>query len=148
MPEPATVAQQIAAIKDHSDNYTQDEAAFAEASLLWGGGHNEFGVFLSGEREVVARHGQAEAAVTLAQSPNGLFIFGVGFHSPTYGFGYAPSIWGEPFGRREDARRAAIAELLERLEEEPQGKRDRADLKRVCEQLRSQVGPRQQELFG
>jgi hypothetical protein len=146
-PGPATVAAQIAAIKARRPDYWRDEAAFAEASALWGGGHNEHGVFTGDQEETIARQGGAEATITVAQSPSGLFVFGVQFRSPACGFSYAPSIWLQPFSSREEARQAAIAELLQQLGEEPPGKRDREVLKRLREQVRAQAGPRQRELF-
>jgi hypothetical protein len=150
-PDPATVSAQVAAIKVRTPDYWRDEPGFAEVLALWGGGHNDCGVFMHGERELVAQQGQASAEVIVAQSPSGLFAFGIRFSSPISGFGYAPSIWAEPFGSREEARNAAIATLLNGLGNAPRSyslsKQNREDFDRMGKQLRAQMGPKQRGLF-
>jgi hypothetical protein len=152
LPDADAVARQIAAIQDRfGDDWHRSPQALAEASALWGGGHNDSGVFTNGEQETVAQSGPAEATVTVARSPAGLFAFGVNFVSPASGFGHAPRVWGRPFANREEARRAAIAELLAGLEEGAPagaaGARGREDCQRIREQLRAQLRPRQRGLF-
>jgi hypothetical protein len=147
----SAVAREVAAIRERfGEGWFREPQALAAASAFWQGGHNEYGVF-TGEREVVARSGQVEAAVTVARSPAGLFAFGAHFNSPGYGFGHAPSVWGRPFASREEARRAAIEELLAGLEQAEgagsPGQRSREDFRRVRKQLVKQLWPRQRGLF-
>jgi hypothetical protein len=146
------VVREIAAIRERfAEDWHRSPQALAAASALWQGGHNEHGVFSGAERETVARSGRVEAAVSVARSPAGLFACGAHFSSPYYGFGHLPSVWGRPFVSREEARRAAVEELLAGLEQAaasgPPGQRSREDYRRVREQLLGQLRPRQRGLF-
>jgi hypothetical protein len=146
------VAREIAAIQERfAEDWDRNQQALAAVSALWQGGHNEHGVFTCGERGTVARSGRLEAEVTVARSPAGLFACGAHFSSPYFGFGHAPSVWGRPFASREEARRAAVEELLAGLEEAAgacsPGQRSREDIRRVREQLLAQLRPRQRGLF-
>jgi len=135
MPDPAIIATQLTAIQTQHPDWPYNDQA--QASALWGGGHNEHGVFMNDEREVVARHKNAEASVTIAETPCGLFAVGVHFNSYTYGFGHAPSIWGEPYASCEAARRAGIEEILADLDQPHGGKIAAEEIK----QVRRQLGP-------
>jgi len=148
MPDPAIVSAQVAAIQERFPDWPSDDQAQAEAAACWGGSCNEHGVFMHGEPEVVAKHKNAEASVTIAETPCGLFAVGVHFNSSTYGFGNAPSIWGEPHATREDARRAAIEEILADLDQPHVGKMAAEEIKQVRKQLEAQLQPRQRGLFG
>lgn len=71
MPDPATVATQIAAIKGQFPDGHSSPGAFAEASALWNGGQNEHGVFTNGRYEEAARFGKCCVSLTIAESETG-----------------------------------------------------------------------------
>jgi hypothetical protein len=112
-PDPATIAIQIAAIEERYPDWPRDDQALAEASAAWGGGCNQHGVFMNGERELIARlSGSCKAEIVIAESGNGLFSFGITAEWGMGGCAFAPSVWREPFATRTEARRAAIKELV------------------------------------
>jgi len=145
---PAALAAQISAIQERFPDWLSDDQAHAKAAALWGGGCNEHGIFMNGDREVVAKHKNAEATVTIAQAPGGLFAAGVHFNSSTHGFGHAPSIWSEPYATREEAKKAGIEEILADLDQPQGGKMAAEEIKQVRKQLEAQLQPRQRGLFG
>ncbi len=139
-PCPARAAARIAAIVEATPRYRADPAASAAAAALWGGGCNGCGVFEGAESERIAGAGDAcYADVLLARSPNGLWAIGVEAGWGTGGFGRAPSIWGEPFATRGEARRAAVRTLAEGLGR-PGGDRKRAELLRRVKDADRQRG--------
>ena len=112
-PDPATIAAQIAAIEARTPDAWRDDTCQAEAANLWGGGCNQHGVFMNGERETIARlNGSCRAEIVIAESGNGLFSFGIRYEFGMGGGSVAPSIWREAFGTRTEARRAAITDLI------------------------------------
>ena len=48
-------------------------------------------------------------------SGNGLFAYGLEYGTQMGGGGGFPSVWREAFGSRDEARAAAVAELIEHL---------------------------------
>jgi len=140
------LATQLAAIQARSPDYWRDFVA--EASALWGGGANEHGVFMDGQVELVAKHRNSQAEITVAETPCGLFAVGINFYSSTCSFGYAPNIWDEPYATREEARKAGIKEILSYLDEPHGGKTVAEEIRQVRKQLEAQLQPKQQTLFG
>lgn len=148
MPDPKIIRAQVAAIRKRVPDYWRDEGACAEASQAWAGGHNEHGVFLNGQDEVIARHKNAEASATIVESPNGLFTFGLHFTGSMSGFGFAPSIWKAAYDSRQAALQAALEELLESLErDEPNGKAAAEETTRIRQQVMRRLKPQKIELF-
>jgi len=145
MPALVALADQLAAIKARSPDYWRDFVA--EAAALLGGGANEHGVFMHGQDELVAKHRNSKAEITVAETPYGLFAVGINFYSSACGFGYAPNIWSEPYATREHARRAGIEEILAYLDEPHGGKAAAEEIKQVRKQLEAQLLPKQQMLF-
>jgi len=125
-----------------------DDEAIAQAAALWGGSANPYGVFMQGVREVVARHRDAEAVVTIAETPSGLFAYGVNLRSYNFGFGYASSVWSQAFASSSEAMQAGIREILEELEQaHPDGKSAEEELRRLRKQLEARLKPQQRSLF-
>jgi hypothetical protein len=141
LPDPSAVAQQLDALRDRYPDWHRNPVAQAEAAALWGGGCNEHGVFLAHERETIGRpESGAFVEVRTAQSPRGLFAAGYAYQCGTGGGGRSPSIWSEPHGTREEARREALGEAIAGLETltETTADQTRQALLKKLKQLHSQ----------
>jgi hypothetical protein len=115
-------------------------APLAEAVSLWGGGCNEHGVFCKHERVEVAKLSDGcKAAVLIAQSGNGLFGYGLEYSFGMGGGGCFPSVWREAFGRRDEAKAAGVADLIEHIGRHPADKRQAKLLRRVKSQGRQRT---------
>jgi hypothetical protein len=112
---PDHVNAQIASIKERHPRYWSVPEALAEAVSIWGSGANEHGVFCRHERIEIAKTPHAHAAVLIAESGNGLFGCGIEYGFQMGGGGGFPSVWREAFGSRDEARAAAVADLIEHL---------------------------------
>ena len=118
MTDPATIVTQIDAIQErYGEDWHRNAEALAEASAAWGGGCNGYGVFVNGEREIIAKlSNSCRAEIVIAESGNGLFSIGTYYEFGMGGGSVAPSVWREPFASRAEARRAAIKELAACIE--------------------------------
>ena len=116
MPDPAQINTRIEELME-ADRYWADPATMAEAVNLWCGNCNEHGVFTQHERIEIAKTPHAHAAVLIAQSGNGRGRFGYGleYGCVTGSCGGFPSVRREAFGSRDEAKAAAVAELIELL---------------------------------
>lgn len=112
----AQVNARIAAILQAHDDPWRVSEALGEAMSLWGGGANEYGVFCDYEAEQVAKLADnCKAEVLIAQSGGGLFSYGLRYELGMGGGGFFPSVWHEAFGRKAEARKAALEDLAEVL---------------------------------
>jgi hypothetical protein len=114
---PARVNARIEALTDQHDRWWAVPEALAEAMTLWGEGANEHGVFCTYERIEIAKTPHAHAAVLIAEGGNARGRFG---HGPEYGCvtgdcGGSPTARREAFGSRDEAKAAAVADLIEPL---------------------------------
>lgn len=140
MPIAAQVKEQIAAIREkYGADWHRSGEALAEASACWGGGANRHGVFVTGEREEIANLSPTcLAAITLAQSGNGLWSYGLDYQAGYSGMGVLPGIWREPFDTRQEARRAALSFLAERIEQITPKNRQTTELLRKVKSANAQ----------
>jgi len=137
-----TIPAQIDAIMDRYIDYWRSDEALKEAITAWGAeGHvNDCGVFANYEREIVAKQGRAVAEIGIYKLRDGVFVYCCGFTSATAGFGYAPSVWAStPHETANDARLAAITELLERIGKVESEQSAREDVRHVRRQLQRLV---------
>jgi hypothetical protein len=96
--------------------------------------------------EILADHERTRAGVRIADSGSSLFTYGLHFEGPENRFGYFPCVWHKASGSREEAVRAAVAGLLERIGDAP-SKGSEESFRRVKELLRASLEPRQFDLF-
>ena len=124
-----------------SPRYWADPDALAEAMKLWGAGANEHGVFCQHDRIEIAKTPSSHAAVLIAESGNGLFGYGIDYGYQMGGGHCFPCVWREAFGSRDEARAAAVADLIDHL--------GRGADKRQAELLRKvKANGSQRTLFG
>ncbi|MFO0840879.1 MAG: hypothetical protein U0797_00585 [Gemmataceae bacterium] len=140
MPDPAPATSQNPERGRHGEDDKQ-----ADAAALWGEACGPHGT-LKAQLEILAEHGRTKAGVRIAESGGGLFTFGLHFESPEKGFGFFPSVWREAFGSRDEAVRAAVEGLIERIGDAP-SKGSEESFRRVKELLRASLEPRQLDLF-
>ena len=76
---------------------------------------NENGVYTEYETEIVARHNRAYASIDIARCEDGRYRFSVGVSYSYGGFSGPITDRGDGFEQIDDARRAAISELLKRF---------------------------------
>jgi hypothetical protein len=107
-------------------------AAMWEAAALWGvtpetASIDDCGVFTSANDEITLHSGGCKAHVILVQAPNGNWAMSTRYDTRVSGAGYAPSVWNrQAFRTRDDARLAALGELIQRFGQE---ERDPGSLK-------------------
>jgi hypothetical protein len=111
----AQVNARIEELMDQHDRWWAVPEALAEAMTLWGDGANEHGVFCTHERIEIAKTPHAHAAVLIAESGNGLFGYGIDYGFQMGGSHCFPCVWREAFDSRDEAKAAAVADLIEHL---------------------------------
>jgi len=80
---------------------------------------NDCGVFTCANDEVTLRGSGCKADFTLVQAPNGNWAMSTGYGTRISGGGYAPSVWHrQAFPTRDDARLAALCELIHQFRQE------------------------------
>jgi hypothetical protein len=98
-----------------------EPAAMWDAATLWGvtpetRSINDCGVFTYATDEWTLLAGRCQAEFTLVQAPNGNWAMSTGYATHASGGGYAPSVWNRhAFPTRDDARLAALCELIHRF---------------------------------
>ncbi|WP_020474463.1 hypothetical protein [Zavarzinella formosa] len=144
------IPARIQAIKDADPNWRRDPRTLEIAKLAWGAEcHvNNSGVFCPRQEEVVARCGKATATVGLCKVREHVWVFCTSIQTSNFGYSYAPSVWlAEPFESEDEARRAGIAELIERTERKGGlSHGERAEMEGLRKALRGMVS--QPTLFG
>ena len=137
----------------YGDRYFANVDVMWEAAALWGitpdsGLINQAGVFTSATVALAVAVGRCNAEGRFAQAPNGYWAMSTNYTTPTSGYGYAPSVWSRvAFPSLDDARLAAVYELLGRLERECPGADrgstgpDSPDLRALITKLGTQKRP-------
>ncbi len=128
-------------------------AAMWEAAALWGvtpeaRSINDCGVFTYASDEVTLRGGGCKAEFTLVQAPNGNWAMSTGYDTRISGGGYAPSVWNrQAFPTRDDARLAALCELIHQFRQEAEnpnslnGDSNRRDARQMIGMLEGEKTP-------
>ncbi|MGE3777853.1 MAG: hypothetical protein AB7F89_11750 [Pirellulaceae bacterium] len=128
-PDPAfdfiDLAPSLDAIRSkYGDRYYISLDAMWEAAALWGIARdssliNQAGVFTSATVVLAVAAGGCTAEARLVQTPNGWCAMSTDYSTRVSGGGYAPSVWSRSaFRNVDDARLAAVHELIGRLESE------------------------------
>jgi hypothetical protein len=132
MTDPFHVNERIAAIMNRYQNHFWcGPEALAEARSLWGEGANEHGVFCRHDRVEIARPSDScKAAVLIAESGNGLFVYGL-----EYGFRLGEGDASRRSGGRRSDRgrrptRRAWPTCIEHIGRHPADKRQAKLLRR------------------
>jgi hypothetical protein len=127
--------------------------AMWKAAALWGvtpetRGINDCGVFTYANDEVTLRCGGCKARFTLVQAPNGNWAMSTGYDTRISGGTYAPSVWcRRAFPTRDDARLAALCELIHRFRQEAEdrnsvnGESNRRDIRQMIARLETEKTP-------
>lgn len=108
---------------------------------------NEHGVLPECHRETLARHGRAQATITIALCEEGQFRYGLDMMYSHGGFSFPIGIRDESFGTLQAARTAAIEAMLLHLHKPFPSEPDsvHAELRDLRQQLEAQL--RQPSLF-
>jgi hypothetical protein len=127
--------------------------AMWEAAALWGvtpqtGSVNDCGVFTYATDKVTLRGGGCKAEFTLVQAPNGNWAMSTAYDTRISGGRYAPSVWNrQAFPTRDDARLAALCELIHQFKQETEsqnslnGESNRHDVRRMIAMLETEKMP-------
>jgi hypothetical protein len=106
------------------DRYHIIPEALWEAAGLWGvtpesGSINDCGVFTDTTDSFHLVAGGCTGEARLTQAPNGEWVMSTYYSTRISGSGYACSVWSQiAFPTREDARLAAVYELIARFQDE------------------------------
>jgi hypothetical protein len=122
------------------DRWWADEKRERRLARLFGGGANQFGVFVGYETEVFARVGRSHALGRLATGPAGLWVAASCCGGADWGHSSAPSVWDKAHDTRAEARLYAILHCLldiERFADANDGTRSGAEARKMDKILRS-----------
>lgn len=137
----------------YGDRYFAVPEALWEAAALWGvtpetGSINDCGVFTPLSDVLHWHDGRCKVEIRLVEAPNGYWAMSVSYFTATSGYASMPSVRNrKAFPTREDARLAAIDELIERLHREADSRcsaitdANRREIRQMIERLEAEKTP-------
>lgn len=136
--------------EQHADDHRSP--AYREAlARFWGfteedTRHNEAGVLLVRDTEVLYEKRPVRVDITVARTPRGLWLYGFSWMSHTCGEGFSPSVCNViAFNSYSDARQAAIEKIIERFRNIAQqtqfSTQERRAAEKVIDHLEAEITP-------